>query len=120
MCKQRETIMDKINDLYERISNGDDLDEVRNDIVMLIREILSENSDEISNWKKSHIASAIGSLSWNISQQLKSSDAWLRVCMMNIEKSLVPENERNDNSLSDVEVLNKITAQQLLEAISSL
>ena len=36
---------------------------IRSDIIILIRNILSEDDDEISNWKKSHIASAIGSLS---------------------------------------------------------
>ena len=109
-----------INEAYKKIIEGGDLDEARNEITSLIKEALDTFGQNINNWQKYHISSAIGNLACNIAQRKKDSDAWLRICLLNIEKSYTPENERNDSSISNAKELEKITYQHLVSAINSL
>ena len=109
-----------INSIFEKIANGGDLDEVRNEIGNLVKEVLSDFGENLNNWQKSYIAMAIGNLACNIAQQNGTSDAWLRLCLLNVENSLIPEDQRDDNAIANTEELNNITYQQLLDAISSL
>lgn len=112
--------MTSINETYNKITDGGDLDEVRNEITSLIKEALDTFGENINNWQKLHISSAIGNLACNVAQRQKDSDAWLRICLLNIEKSYTPENERNDSSISNAEELVKITHKHLVKAINSL
>lgn len=112
--------MTDINETYKKISRGGDLDEVRNEAIALIKEALDTFGENINNWQKTHVSSAIGNLACNIAQRQKDSDAWLRLCLLNIDKSYTPENERNDNSITNTEELEKITHQHLVNAINSL
>lgn len=112
--------MKEIDDLFERIDAQDDIDGIRSDIASLIKTLINEDRDNISDWKKSHLMTAISSLSSNMSPPLSSSDIWLRLCLFNIEKSLVSTHQRDDSSLSNLNELNDISVGDLINAIDSL
>lgn len=109
-----------INETDRKIGERGDLDEVRNEIMALIKEALETFGEKINNWQKTHISSAIGNLACNIAQRKKDCDIWLRLCLVNIQKSYTPENERDDSSVSNTEELDRITHQHLVNAINSL
>ena len=120
LCVKGELYVEGIKNIYDKINNGGDLDEVRNDIISLIKDTLNDFGENINNWQKTFISSAIGDLACNIAQKQKTSDVWLRLCLFNIEKSLTPEDQRDDSTISNIEELDKITYQHLVNAINSL
>ena len=112
--------MDEINRIYENIAKSENLDGIRNDIIKLMKNVLNSFGQNINNWQKTCLASAIGALSWNLSQGLKSSDAFLRVSLLNIEKSMTPSDKRDDEMTSNIEGLNKISYELLMASINDL
>ena len=51
--------MTDTNSLYEKINEGGNMDEVRNEITSLINEALNTFGESINNWQKTFISRAV-------------------------------------------------------------
>jgi hypothetical protein len=112
--------MEEINKIFEKLQDTSQLDEVRYEIATLIKSFLKERGEEIDNWEKSCIASAIGSLHSNLSKQQSESDAWLRHSLVNIEKAYTPKEERNEKYTTSLERIQNIDSAMLIRAVNEI
>lgn len=104
--------------LQQLDENHRDIKEIRCAIADLIEHHLQALKSSLGYWEKAHFANAIASLAWNINSRHQA--AWLRLCLVNVEKALVPANQRNENYTPRDNQLEALTYEQLIEDINSL
>ncbi len=112
--------MQKIDDLFVRLNAGEDVGAIRLDIATLIAEQLHGLRSSLGYWEKAHLAQAIASLGWNMNSSHQPTNSWLLLCLVNLEKALVPTSARNENFGARDEQLNSLTYEQLVSAIQAL
>ena len=79
--------MEEINDLMERLDNGNDIDKLRLDIANIIAKRLYEKRDELGYFDKLTLGNAIGYLRGNM----------LRACLGSLQNSWASANQRNND-----------------------
>lgn len=108
------------NALFRQFRDEVPSPETQRVIATAIGACLEEVKDRLSYWEKTHLASALSALAWNLHSRRKPTDAWLRLALVNAEKALAPSSKRNDNyGRSDPEI-NKLTYQQLKKELQQL
>ena len=124
LSSEGRVIMEEIDKLFERIDQGQNVDQIRIDIADLIGKSLYSMCDSFGYWEKVHMANAIGLLAWNINASLQHPSAnatfWLRLSLVNGEKAFVPHDQRSENGTHVNGRLDAITFDQLLADIISL
>ncbi len=105
--------MDEVDIILEKIDRGVDVNEVRRDIVALLADALQRVRNNLGYWEKAHLAHAIAELAWNVRSRQQPTTSWLRLCLVDLEKALVPADQRNENYTPRDELLDAITFEQL-------
>jgi len=91
--------------------------EIRLDITDLIADRLHQVRESLGYWEKAHFANAIAALSWNINSRHQPTTSWLRHCLVNLEKALVPVDQRNETYAPKNADLDALTFEELVEAL---
>lgn len=112
--------MKKIDEIFIRLSSGEEVGSIRLDIANLIAEHLYDLRDSLGYWEKAHFAQAIASLGWNMNSSNQPTGSWLRLSLVNLEKALVPAEARNESYGKRDGQLDALTYEQLLSAIQAL
>ncbi len=116
----RVGLMQNIESLLQRLDDGDDLDGARNAIADLISVQLQAMKDSLGYWETTHLANAIAALSLNVHSLRQPTTAWLRLCLVDLEKVLAPPNQRDENSMLQDQHLESLTYEQLMEALDAI
>ena len=109
--------MTEVDAILRKLDNGGDIAEVRNEIANLIGDRIRQVRGLLGYWEKAHFANAIASFAWNTNSQHQPTTSWLRLCLVNLEKSLVPASQRNENYTPRDHELDALTYEQLMEAL---
>ena len=105
--------MDKIDLLFQKINDGPIDADLRTEIADTILEFLEQKKDSMGTWEKSLFAQAIGNLSTNVNSAYQTTDSWLRLCLIALEKAIVPEDQRNEAYTNRTEQVDSITYELL-------
>jgi hypothetical protein len=84
--------MQSIESLLQRLDDSSDVDGTRNAIADLISGQLQARKDSLGYWETTHFANAIAALSLNVKSLRQPTTAWLRLCLVDLEKVLAPPN----------------------------
>jgi hypothetical protein len=109
--------MREVEAIRRRLDGNGDIGEIRNDIAELIADQLGRAGETIGYWEKAHFANAIATLARNIHSTHQPTVSWLRLCLVNVEKALVPADRRDENYTPKDHQLDALTFQQLTEAL---
>ncbi|HEV7619033.1 MAG TPA: hypothetical protein VGO51_13125 [Burkholderiaceae bacterium] len=82
--------------LLLRINDLDHIPAFRIELVLLIFQNLCLLRDSLDQWEKCYFWHAINSLARNVNSVQQPTTAWLRLCLIDLEKALMPKEERND------------------------
>ncbi len=89
--------MDQIDDWLQRIGEGKIDGALKNEIADKIIELLEQKKNSLGTWEKILFAQAITDLSININSIYQPTEAGLRRCLMALQKSMIPEYERDES-----------------------
>jgi len=112
--------MDEIDILFMRLDQDQNIDDVRLDIADLIAKCLNEKRDNFGYWEKAHIANAIALLAQNVFSSRQPTTAWLRASLVNLDKALVPPDQRSETYTRRDNQLDSLTFEQLIDDIRKL
>lgn len=116
----RVGLMQKIEALLQQLDGNCNPNDVRGAIADLIVANLQAMKDSLGYWETAHFANAIAALALNTHSLHQPTTAWLRLCLVDLEMVLVPENQRDENHLLKDTQLESLTYEQLLETIESV
>lgn len=116
----RVGLMQKIEALLQQLDETCDPSGVRDAIADLIVTNLQAMKDSLGYWETAHFANAIAALALNTNALHQPTTAWLRLCLVDLEKVLVPESQRNENYLLKDKQLESLTYEQLMATIESV
>lgn len=112
--------MKSVASILQQIDENCDIKAVRATIADLIEDHLQALKDSLGYWEKFHFANAIACLAWNINTRHQPTTAWLRVCLANIEKALIPENQRDENYTPREHQFEALTHEQFIDDLNTL
>jgi len=112
--------MQSIESLLQRLDGGDDLKDIRSAVANLTADHLLAMKDSLGYWETTHFANAIAALSLNVNSLRQPTTAWLRLCLVDLEKVLVPPNQRDENSMLRDQHLESLTYEQLMEVLDAI
>lgn len=81
---------------------------------------LEANKDALDDWRKTHFSNAMGALALNIHSLQQPTNAWLRLCLVDLGNVCVPLTERDPDYRSTDPSLHDVTYEQLLGALDSI
>jgi hypothetical protein len=116
----RVGLMHKIESLLQQLDGNCDPKEAKHAVADLIVTNLQAMKDSLGYWETTHFANAIAALSLNMNSLRQPTTAWLRLCLVDLEKVLVPESQRNENYLLKDKQLESLTYEQLMETLESV
>lgn len=116
----RVGLMQSIESLLQRLDGGDDLKDIRSAVANLTADHLLAMKDSLGYWETTHFANAIAALSLNVNSLRQPTTAWLRLCLVDLEKVLVPPNQRDENSMLRDQHLESLTYEQLMEVLDAI
>jgi hypothetical protein len=114
------SVMEETDMLFARLDQNENVDAIRIDIANLIVKYLGEKRDTFGYWEKAHFANAIASLAQNVFSSHQPTTAWLRASLVNVEKALVPPDQRNESYTRRDNQLDALTFDQLVDDIRKL
>ena len=88
-------IMQTFDSLYRQIQDLDNIPAFRVQLVELIFQHLHRLRDSLDDWEKDHFGYAIIALGLNVNSKQQPTDAWLRLCLVDLEKALTPKEQRD-------------------------
>jgi|JI6StandDraft_1071083.scaffolds.fasta_scaffold663584_1 hypothetical protein len=109
-----------VDSIFQKINENCDIKEVRTAIADLIEYHLQMYKGSLGYWEKAHFAHAIHTLAWNINSRNQPTYTMLRLCLVDIEKALVPANQRNENYTLRDEHFEALTYEELIQDINWL
>ena len=105
--------MDQIDQLFQRINKGPIDSDLRTEIADTILEFLGRKKESLGTWEKLLFAQAIAALSTNVNSAYQPADSWLRICLIALEKAMVPEDQRSEAYTNRDEQVDSITYEML-------
>lgn len=106
--------------ISQMINNRVNISDVRIAITNLIESCLEEVKSSLGYWEKECLAQSIASLNWNINSPPQGSYAWLKLCLVNLEKMLVPIDQRSSRCAIRDEHVNALSYEQFVNSIEWL
>jgi hypothetical protein len=88
--------MQPFDSLFLQVNDLANISAFRIQLVLLIFQNLYPLRDSLDHWEKDHFGNAINSLALNVDSMRQPTTAWLRLCLIDLEKALTPKEERND------------------------
>jgi hypothetical protein len=113
--------MPTIDEVSRQIADGAHVDEIRLGLGELIGHHLRafNETGSLGYWEKEHLAHAIATLAMNI-RSGRESVAWLRLCLTDIMKALVPPEQRDENYTPKDPLVEALTFDQLLRDLRAV
>jgi hypothetical protein len=90
--------MQTFDSLLLQLNDLQNISALRVELVLLIFQNLYLLKDSLDDWEKDHFGNAISSLALNVNSMQQPTNAWLRLCLIDLEKALTPKGERNERS----------------------
>jgi len=112
--------MQNVDTILQQLDDNSDIKEIRRAIADLIAHHLQSLQNSFGYWEKVHFANAIAALAWNINSSHQPTEFWLRLCLVSLEKALVPVEKRNENYIPRDKQIDNLTYEQLSEDIESV
>lgn len=112
--------MEQVDAILQRLNANQELGGIRLDIADLIAQQLERRRDSLGYWEKAHFAHSIGALGWNMNEKHQPTTAWLRLCLVTLEKALVPTDQRDEHYTQRDDQLDALTYEQLMLAVEML
>ncbi len=112
--------MQNIESLLQQLDKDCDLAVMRNAIADLMIHHLEAMNHSLGYWETAHFANAIAALAMSMCQAHQPTTAWLRLCLVDLEKVLMPPNRRHEDSLLQDKQLESLTYEQLMATIKSI
>jgi len=109
--------MREVDAIRRKLDSKGNIGEIRSDIADLIASQLQRAGKALGYWEKAHFANAIAALAWNIHSRHQPTVTWLRLCLVNVEKALVPADRRDESCTPRDNQLDALTYEQLTEAL---
>jgi hypothetical protein len=88
--------MQAFDSLFLQVNDLANISAFRIQLVLMIFQNLYPLRDSLDHWEKDHFGNAINSLALNVDSMRQPTNAWLRLCLIDLEKALTPKEERND------------------------
>jgi hypothetical protein len=88
--------MQAFDSLFLQVNDLANISAFRVQLVLMIFQNLYPLRDSLDHWEKDHFGNAINSLALNVDSMRQPTNAWLRLCLIDLEKALTPKEERND------------------------
>jgi hypothetical protein len=88
--------MQTFDSLYRQVNDLDNIPAFRVQLVEMIFQHLHPLKDALDDWEKDHFGYAIVALGMNVNSKQQPTNAWLRLCLIDLEKVLMPKEQRND------------------------
>jgi hypothetical protein len=88
--------MQPFDSLFLQVNDLTNISAFRVQLVLMIFQNLYPLRDSLDHWEKDHFGNAINSLALNVDSMRQPTNAWLRLCLIDLEKALTPKEERND------------------------
>jgi len=89
-------------------------------IADLLLEKIEEKKNDLGTWEKLLFGEAVSALFTNVNSEFQAPDAWLRLCLISLEKALIPKDERNEEYTTRNEEIESITYEMLKSAVESI
>lgn len=113
--------MNKIDELFHQIEAEVDISKLRRNIAdLIIHEIEQLGENKVGYWEKLYFANAISALARNFNSTNQPTSSWLKLCLVDIEKALVPSEKRDDSYVSRNGQIDSISFTQLVEEIRNV
>lgn len=112
--------MQNVNYILQLLDGKGDIKKARLAIIDLIENHLKTLRKSLGYWEKLYFAEAISSLASNINSSHQPTTSQLRLCLVNIEKALVPPNQRDENYPPRNKQIEALTYEQLAEDLKLL
>ena len=100
--------MARVSEFFQRISEGRIDANLRIDILEEILGCLELKKDTMGTWEKTLFAQSLAYLSTNVASKSQSTSLWLRLCLVCLEKAMIPEKDRNEEYTDGSEVIESI------------
>jgi hypothetical protein len=81
--------------LFLQVNDLANISAFRVQLVLLIFQNLYRLRDSLDHWEKDHFGNAINSLALNVDSMRQPTNAWLRLCLIDLEKALMPKELHN-------------------------
>src|SRR5947209_7566410 len=115
----RQTILQEINGLKEKLDAEDDFPRMQIEIADLIFKIINFRIGVPNNWEKFYYANAIGSLGVSVDSSQRSASGWLRMCLSDLKEGLKPEADQYHRFDAQSITPTELSSKQLLKALES-
>lgn len=112
--------MDAARALHPHLDNLGNLQALRRQILDILIDTLDRHQHFLDAWQKTHIANAIGSLAMNVDSLKQPTNAWLRLCLIDLEKARATPDDRSNLFAENLEASDQITYELLLEALDAV
>ncbi len=112
--------MNEIESLLEELNSNPINNKLKIKIANLIKSKLQEKKGSFNYWGKLHFASALTALESNVNSNYQQSDLWLHLCLVNLEKALVPKNKRNEVYVLTRKEVDGFTFEQLWNYVNEI
>lgn len=113
--------MNKIDELFQQIDAEVDISELRRNIAdLIINELGQLGENKVGYWEKLYFANAISALARNVNSTYQPTSSWLILCLVDIEKALVPSEKRDESYVPRNSQIDSISFTQLVEEIRNV
>jgi hypothetical protein len=85
--------MQPFDSLFLEVNDLTNIPASRVQLVLLIFQNLYRLRNSLDQWEKDHFGNAINSLALNVDSMRQPTNAWLRLCLIDLEKALTPKEE---------------------------
>jgi len=106
--------------LLHQLDNVQNVDVLRLAIVAHVHKRLHEQDGRLDDWETTHLANAIGALELNVNAVQQPTIAWLRLCLVDLQRALMPEADRHETVVLRSDDGVRITREQLIEAVDAI
>ena len=106
--------------LLARIGQIESLPVIRLEIIDLMIDCLESIKGPLDEWQKTHFSNAIGALALNIHSLQQPTNAWLRLCLIDFGKAILPMNQRDSDFHSHDASMRDVTKERLVGALDSI
>jgi len=106
--------MPHVNELYQKILEGPIDSNLRREILEEIVRCLELKKDTLGTWEKTLFAQSLAYLSINAASSYQRTSSWLRLCLVCLEKAMVPRRERNADYTVDFETIDSMNYEFLV------
>jgi hypothetical protein len=88
--------MQTLDSMVLQLDDLDNIPALKVQLAECIFRNLFQRKDALDDWEKDHFANSITALALNVDALQQPTNAWLRLCLIDLEKALIPKEKRTD------------------------